>query len=178
MNFICKDNFGRDVFREEVNIKQYCYHVQISNIDVLTLVFPKTTGIATVLNSINGMRTGLGTPEQARVLLKARVNEMRAEKLVAPLMFNGVLYDGDEAAQMNVIGTLLPFIGGVPVPNGFSWRAADNTDHPFTLPTLVAFSAAFLARGYACHMNSRVLKAALDNASDPESVDINAGWPD
>lgn len=117
------------------------------------------------------------TVEQVRAEQLAQVNIERARRIAGGVSYAGHVYDSDDVSRANVTGTVAAVSAGVPLPDGFAWRTADNVDVPFDAPTLVALGAALLAHANACYANSWALKAALAAADDPASVDITAGWP-
>jgi len=117
------------------------------------------------------------TTAQVRAEQLALVNIVRADQLARPVTFNGHDYDADPVSKGNVVATVAAVSVGVPLPDGFTWRTSDNVDVPMTSTDLVGLAGTMLARGNAIYAWSWTLKAAIEAADDPSTVDINAGWP-
>jgi len=79
-----------------------------------------------------------------------------------------VMNTSPTTANMPAVGQVAQ--AGVPLPEGFTWRAADNSDHAFDVSDLVGLAAAMIAHGYAQHLKARALKAAIDAAQTAEAV--------
>ncbi len=113
------------------------------------------------------------TVEQQRHILKHKIDNMRAVKLVQPFTFCGNRYDMDETSIANVTGVLLAVLVGANLPEGFTWRSYDNVDVPFTAQTLENLAMAGMAERSRIYQISWNLKRLVDEATDPMSVDIN-----
>ena len=116
--------------------------------------------------------------ERVRADLTGQVNAVRDRQLAAGITFNGHRYDSDPASRANLVGVVASISAGIPLPDGFVWRDADNNEVPMDGPGLTELGAALLAHTYACHVYSWELKAQLLAAEDPRPIDIREGWPE
>jgi hypothetical protein len=115
---------------------------------------------------------------QQRILLNAQVNRIRAVKLSTPVSYMGHPFDADAEAIGNINGVLAAVGVGIPLPAGFSWRAADNTNVPMTAQQLVGLAGSFLVYRSKCYGASWAIKAAIAASDTPTTVTLDAGWPD
>lgn len=117
------------------------------------------------------------TLEQRRAERKALVNILRNEKAAAGVTFDGKRFDSDPLSRANLTGAVASVGGGGGIPPGFSWRTADNEIVAMTPQRLAQLGRAVLDHVNACYLRSWQLKDAIEASSDPESIDITAGWP-
>lgn len=115
--------------------------------------------------------------EAQSLAMCAKVNALRAIKLAQPVTYMGHQFDSDHEAIMNVNGIVAAIGVGIPLPEGFTWRSADNADVPMSSAQLVGLAAAMLAYRSACYSKSWALKAAINATNAPLTVTITAGWP-
>ena len=115
---------------------------------------------------------------QARLILKARVNALRIMKLLLPVTYLEHPFQTEMQTLLDLAGLITLVRAGMPLPANFTWRAYDNIDVPMGLPELVGFGAAMANYRNGCFKYSWALKAQLDAASDPTTIDITSGWPD
>jgi len=115
--------------------------------------------------------------DELRAVLCARVNSIRAERLSRVFSFGGVGYDCDERSISNLTAMVSAINAGIPVPDGFVWRSADNQDIPHDAASLTALAGAMVAYRSAVYANSFRMKDAINAATNPASVDVTAGWP-
>jgi hypothetical protein len=114
------------------------------------------------------------SPELQRLVLKAKINILRMQKMYEPISFNGEIYDADAFAREN-LGEAVDWMQlGVSVG---VWRTFDNKTIPFSDQDLMGLANAFAIRKVGCMQTSWALKAAVDAATDPTTVDIQIGWP-
>lgn len=104
--------------------------------------------------------------EAARV----RINAARDAAIAAGITFAAVVYDSDTASREALTATLTVLQPVGAVPQGFTWRAADNTDHALTLAQLQGLAAAMLDHGYAQHLKARQKKALIETAQSAAEV--------
>lgn len=117
-------------------------------------------------------------PTQAGLILKARVNSLREDKLVLPVTFMGHPFQSGTQTLIDLSGLITLVRAGVPLPNDFTWRAADNVNVPMDISGLVGFGATLLVYRNSCFNRSWALKAEIDASSTPGDIDLQAGWPD
>ena len=113
---------------------------------------------------------------ELRRKLQDKVNEIRAEKIDAPVEFNGHDYDADPQSVANLTGVVASLGAGIPVGD-VVWRDANNVDVTHSPESLVALAGTMLARNQAVYAASFTIKNAIAEAEDPSTVDINSGWP-
>ena len=101
---------------------------------------------------------------------RARINAARDAAIAASVTFAGVVYDSDPASREALTATLTVLQPVGAVPQGFTWRAADNTDHALTLAQLQGLAAAMLDHGYAQHLKARQKKALIEAAQSVAEV--------
>ncbi|MGE8629453.1 DUF4376 domain-containing protein [Achromobacter denitrificans] len=90
--------------------------------------------------------------------------------------YDGHRYDSDLISRTNIIGTAAHIQGGSKLPEGFTWRTADNENVPMTEEGVRALGAALLAHVNAQYEISWALKAAVDAAASPEAI-VSISWP-
>lgn len=101
----------------------------------------------------------------AKAGARTRINAARDAAISAGVTFGGVAYDSDAESRAALNAALTVFGPAGAVPEGFTWRAADNTDHALTLEQLHGLAAAMLEHGYAQHVKARALKDAIEAAA-------------
>ena len=114
---------------------------------------------------------------ERRAAALAKVNSLRDRAMGLGMTWNGHVWDSDTRSQANLSGVVSAVSVGVPLPEGFTWRTADNQDVPVTPAQLVEFGAHMMAFANAVYTRSWALKAEIAVASEPEAVDQLAGWP-
>jgi hypothetical protein len=117
------------------------------------------------------------SPELQRLVLKAQINALREVKLTTPLSRSGVPYDNDERALSNVTGMIAAVGAGLVLPANFAWRDANNVCHAMDAAGLKSLAHCLMCYRNAVYAKSWALKAAVDAAEVPTSVDITSGWP-
>lgn len=100
----------------------------------------------------------------AATLLRQRqaIDRARDAAIEAGVTFDGHLYDSDQRSRDNLTGAVAAFSAGVPVPEGFTWRTADNQNVPMTLESLRGLAAAMLAHVDAQYRAAWAAKDALE----------------
>lgn len=84
--------------------------------------------------------------------------------------FHSDTFSRSQQLGLTMLGTNLP-------PN-IDWKTMDKSFVRLT-PTLVQqIFVAAVQQDNAIFSHAELLKVALNNASDPETVDINVGWPE
>lgn len=118
-----------------------------------------------------------GSIERRRAERCAEVNARRTRAIAAGVAFEGYVYDSDSTSLANVTAAVAGAAAGIPIPEGFTWRTADNVNVPMDVEQLVALGAAMLAHGSACYAYSWALKDAINDSDDPLSINLDEGWP-
>lgn len=115
---------------------------------------------------------------ELRSELKARVTRARAEKLSGGFEFDGHRYDTDPQSLLNLTAAVAAVAAGIPLPNGFAWRSADNINVPHNAESLLSLSAAVLEFTSAVYAKSWELKDRIETDESPQLVDARGGWPE
>lgn len=116
-------------------------------------------------------------PEQPALTLielkaraRTRINAGRDAAIASGVIYDGMLYDSDPASREALTATLTVLQPVGAVPQGFTWRAADNTDHALSLAQLQGLAAAMLDHGYTQHLRARQKKALIEAAQSVAEV--------
>lgn len=119
--------------------------------------------------------------------LSDRVNARREAVLRLPILVDQLEIDADAMSVAMLQGRISAMrervLAGLTVSHDtLVWRDAGNVTHAWDsqgdyLAWLVAAALAIEARSTAIYMYSWNLKAKLEAADDPASIDIHHGWP-
>lgn len=90
--------------------------------------------------------------------------------------YNGHTYDSDSRSRQNITGLAAALTAGVPLPEGFTWRDADNNDVPMTAQDVIALGAAAIQHVQACYAISWDLKAAIERKRSIKGLE-DVQWP-
>jgi hypothetical protein len=113
---------------------------------------------------------------QQRHILRHRVNNVRADKLVESISFNGNTYDADEQSIQNLTGIVAAIASGITLPHDFTWRTSDNQNVVFDTNSLLQFAATVMSRRNIIYTKSWQLKDAINSSLDLTNFDIITGW--
>lgn len=123
-----------------------------------------------------GGSTDLETVRAAKLMW---VNKTRDDNLHGGWTFNSVLYDSDAQATQNIAGTQTLLNSGYTLPSDFTWRARDNTNHPFNNDLFLRFFTAATMWREAIYRASWMHKANVMGLTTVDSIiDYNhaTGW--
>lgn len=115
--------------------------------------------------------------------MRGAVDAERERLGYLPIEHAGALFDADAKAQRNITAWQMQIAAGAPVPSGFMWRDASNTDHPADAAFINTLGAAITLRGTLLYQAAWAHKAAikvLAEAGDFDALltyDVAAGWP-
>lgn len=115
--------------------------------------------------------------------LKAKVAEIRREKALAPVEYNGDLYNADSKSQQRIQGAIeRAKIYNANNEDTWSqaWKLADNTFTEVTQADLENIFALMSEQMEAAYTRESELNGQIDAASthsDLDAIDITAGWP-
>jgi hypothetical protein len=107
------------------------------------------------------------------------INVERERRGVLPITFQSIEWDADELSQRNVSAWMASIAAGVTIPTGFTWRAADNTNHAADAAFVNGLGAAITLRGTLLYQTSWGKKAevnALTTVDAVKAYDVTAGW--
>lgn len=125
------------------------------------------------------MRFNATLPDaELRRTLQNKVNLIRDGLIFGGCKYDGHRYDSDARSVQNITATVAAISAGVPLPDGFVWRSADNQSVPHTAESLTALAGTLLDLVNACYARSFALKDEIITAEDPSTVDLQAGWPE
>jgi hypothetical protein len=116
--------------------------------------------------------------EQAKSsqLLRINIARDKAASSMDRFTYEDVLFDGKEVDRSNVSSAAAIVRLGVPLPNGFSWRAFDNTAMPMDNTQLLGLEKAMILTLAELKLNShdkaRKLKLQIEAASSNTQVDL------
>lgn len=119
----------------------------------------------------------------AKEAKKILVNKKREELLRSSpqhLIYKGHIFTNDSRTRFNASEALNLVNAGVPVPDGFVFRTADNINVPFTADDIKNLATLALNYKNSCYQNSWKVKGQIDLLTTVESVkdfDIEQGWP-
>jgi hypothetical protein len=115
--------------------------------------------------------------EARRLEVAAQVNGARAralERLVVRI--NGWTFAADTASYANLLGVGLLLVAGEPLPDGFTWRTADNELVPLTAAQVRGLLKAMVQAREAVYRRSWALKdGAIATSQEPEAIDLEEG---
>lgn len=130
------------------------------------------------------------TPEEFVTQRCAQVDAERDRRIDGGFTFSGHTFQSRPSDRENVMGAAQLAMGaisqGVQPGNlrwaapdqDFVWITADNQLVPLDAFAVVALFQAGVAFKSAMTFHARALKDALLEASDPNAVDIETGWPE
>ena len=110
---------------------------------------------------------------------RRQVDSLRDQKLTAPILYQGALFDADATAMRNISGWQAQIAAGLNPPAGFVWRDASNVDHPADATFINGLGAAITLRGSLLYQVAWAHKANIDALPDHvvEMYDVTASWP-
>jgi hypothetical protein len=107
------------------------------------------------------------------------INVEREHRGVLPITFQGIEWDADDLSQRNVSAWMASIAAGVAIPPGFTWRAADNTNHPADAAFVNGLGAEITLRGTVLYQTSWGKKAEVEALTTVQAVkayDVTVGW--
>jgi hypothetical protein len=99
------------------------------------------------------------------------INEWRTAQENGGILFNGTVFDTDEAAYKRIAAVVLAGAN----PLGY-WTSAANVDVPMTYDDVKALYDAITLAGAEIHARQRAMKLALLNMTDAELQAFVPGW--
>lgn len=110
-----------------------------------------------------------------RDVMVERVNQMRETMLRGGITFNGNRFDTKQDTMQRITGAVL----SVMLDETFStdWITEDNQTVNLSAAEIVGLGKAFAAHESAMIMFARDLKDSILASDEPETFDVNEGWP-
>lgn len=99
------------------------------------------------------------------------INKWRAAQENGGILFNGTVFDTDEAAYKRIAAVVLAGAN----PLGY-WTSAANIDVPMTYDDVKALYAAITLAGAEIHARQRAMKLALPDMTDAELQTFAPAW--
>lgn len=107
------------------------------------------------------------------------LNARRDQAIASSFTYNQVVFDSDANSLRDITSMAANVALGIPLPEGFSWRAADNSDIVMSDEDVRSFAVAARDHVYGKHLVCRQHKAAIEaltSASEVAAYDIETGW--
>lgn len=92
------------------------------------------------------------------------VNDLRDKAMLEGFEYAGNTYQADSVSYGNITSTIVAINSGMPLPDGFTWRSADDQDIDVTKDDILAMGEAALAYITVCYKRAWELKAEVDTA--------------
>jgi hypothetical protein len=102
---------------------------------------------------------------------KSKINGSRETAINAGVIYNDQTYDSDDRSRANLTATVSALQAGIPLPQGFTWRSADNQDVPFDAADLIGLAAAMMEHVNTQYQKSWALKTTVSAAASVEALD-------
>lgn len=96
---------------------------------------------------------------------------MRDKIQYSDIEFKDSMFQADPASQSLLTSSIVLFTATGSVPEGFKWKASDNSLHSFTLQDLIMLGGAIATRLNATAGKSWGLKDRVDKATTKEEIE-------
>lgn len=120
---------------------------------------------------LTSMITAADKLAQAKEAKRQQITRDCQAAIDSGFFYDGHKYDSDQRSQTNIIGTANAVGAGIPLPDGFAWRTADNDDVPMDGPGVIALGAALLGHVNEQYARSWQLKALVDDAETTAALE-------
>lgn len=112
---------------------------------------------------------------------KSQINRLRDIKINEGIVWNGHAFDTDIAGRANITSIVASISAGISLPEGFSWRTADNNNVVMTEQDVKDLAQVMVAHVNHAYVVSWTHKENLDALSDGTAqavaeYDITVGW--
>ena len=114
-----------------------------------------------------------------KTAVKEKINLERERRNQLPIEYENIEWDADPQSQRNVSAWMATLAAGESLPEGFQWRAADNTNHQADAAFVNGLGTAMTLRGTLLYQTSWAKKAQVDAMTTVELVnqyDVTTGW--
>ena len=125
---------------------------------------------------LSGLITAEDKFEQAQKAKRDEITRACNDAIDGGFEYDGHRYDSDSRSRQNITGLATALTAGVPLPEGFTWRDADNNDVPMEAQDIIALGAAAIQHVQACYDTSWDLKAQLDRKRSINGI-REIKWP-
>lgn len=115
--------------------------------------------------------------EDRRKRMQQRLSVIFEQKLNADIAHDNHLFFADSASRSLIDQALNAEERGLLNIFPTAWHV--NNEDPISVSylTIKAVSQKLVSRFKSCYANRHVLKKAINDANDPDLVDLNSGWP-
>ncbi len=109
--------------------------------------------------------------ENYRSSKNIEINRARDTAINDGVDYGSYRFDSDDRSRANLTATVAAVQAGISLPQGFTWRSAENQDVPFDAANLVSLAAAMLGHVNTQYQKSWTIKAAVSAAGSVEDLD-------
>jgi hypothetical protein len=112
--------------------------------------------------------------EHLRAILWAAIKTKRQAVLEGGVQAAGRWFHSDLFSRTQWLALL---VQGQSLPAGIQWKCMDNTFVELTPTLVLQVAGAMMAKEQTAFIWAETLKAQVNAAADPYSIDLDAGWP-
>lgn len=116
------------------------------------------------------------TLEEVKEQRKAEITQECLQRIDSGFEYDGHTYDSDAISRLNIVGACTSVTAGIPLPEGFTWRDADNNDVPMDAVGVIELGAAAIRHVQAQYAISWDLKAAIERKRSIKGLE-DVQWP-
>lgn len=98
-------------------------------------------------------------------VIRTFINDQRDKLMAEGVVYNGVKFDTDTAAITNILGAQSFVSSGQSLPEGFTWRSANNEDIEFTSTDVENLAVSVFAHRNAVYQRSWEKKQEVENCT-------------
>lgn len=117
---------------------------------------------------------GFSPPPDSLEFIKDRknqeINTIRSVKLSEPVLYSGHYFDADKESSANLVAVVSAVSAGIPLPDGFTWRTANNDNVMLSVVDLISLAGTMLAVTNNIYFQSWAKKGEVLYASTIEEV--------
>ncbi len=111
--------------------------------------------------------------------VKQKINQERERRNQLAIEYQNIQWDADPQSQRNVSAWMATLAAGESLPEGFQWRAVDNTNHAADAAFVNGLGTTMTLRGTQLYQTSWAKKAQVDALTTVQlvnSYDVTQGW--
>lgn len=118
------------------------------------------------------------TLDDYRLVKRQEITVARNIAIRSGVSYASYDWDTDDLSRGYLTGAITSINAGIPLPDGFTWTAADDSEVPMDAAGLIALGAAVTLHVNAQHVKSRQLKAQIEAVEIPENGTIDDALTD
>jgi hypothetical protein len=115
--------------------------------------------------------------DRRRRRMADRVNDRRERVLARGVPYMGHEFAADTRSALHLNNAVTLLAAGLQLPDGFAWRATDNTLVPMTPQELRGLLLEIFRFADRVHRRAWAIKAQIEASDAPETIDIERDWP-